>query len=138
MTEENEGSSAKPKRTDVGYKRPPVETRFKKGQKPPPRKKKNDAPQRVEDIFWAVLQESRRVVIDGKVCWISNAELITRRAFIESEKGSSTLQRLLSQLLLSSAPGEESEQMPIVFLPDDDEGEFDVGVATYSVRPPAR
>ena len=24
------------KRTDVGYKRPPVETQFKKGQKPPP------------------------------------------------------------------------------------------------------
>ena len=40
MTTLPNAPEAKSKRTDVGYKRPPVEHRFKKGQKPPPRKAK--------------------------------------------------------------------------------------------------
>jgi hypothetical protein len=44
-------------RTDVGYKRPPPETRFRKGQKPPPRKKKVVTPFSARDLFWKVLQE---------------------------------------------------------------------------------
>lgn len=88
-------------RTDVGYKRPPVETQFKSGQKPPPRKKKcgvqQDDP---TQIFWAVLQQPRRALINNKVQWATTAELIVRSAFIEAERGSSILQRLLNQMLL--------------------------------------
>jgi hypothetical protein len=86
----------------VGYKRPPLETRFKKGQKRPRRKEKvvqNFSP---KDLFWSVLQERRRVIINGKATWPTNAELIARRALLEAEKGSPVLMRLSNELLLGA------------------------------------
>lgn len=104
----------RPKRTDVGYKRPPVETQFKKGQKPPPRKAKSQSEPSVSEVFWRVLQERRRVVINGKPQWLTNAELVARRAMLEAEKGSPVLQRLLNQLLLlTDTPGEEQPELII-------------------------
>ena len=97
-------------RTHVGYKRPPVETQFKKGQKPPARKKKPELqegdPTR---IFWAVLQQPRRALINNKAQWATTAELIVRAAFIEAESGSSILQRLLNQMLLGKHVQVEDE-----------------------------
>ena len=52
-------------------------------------------------LFWKVLQEPRRAKINGKTRWVTSAELIVRRAYTEAEKGSSTLQRLLNELLLN-------------------------------------
>jgi hypothetical protein len=66
------GSGAE--RAEVGYKRPPREHQFKKGHKPPPRKKKEGAEVRISEILRKVLHEPRRVAINGKVCWVSGAE----------------------------------------------------------------
>ncbi len=114
MKDEKQGG----RRTDVGYKRPPVETRFKKGQAPPLRKKKHrskeDDP---TQTFWEVLQESRRAMINGEVRWATTSELIVRTAFIEAEKGSPVLQRLLNQLLLGKGIPEE-DRIEIHFGPD--------------------
>lgn len=100
------------KRTDVGYGRPPVECRFKKGQKPPPRKKKVASSLSAADIFWKVLNEKQRVKLDGKVTWRSNAELIVRRANLEADKGSAILNRLLNESLLRSDAPENDDGMP--------------------------
>ena len=124
-------------RTDVGYKRPPVETRFKKGQKPPPRKKKVVAQLSMKDVFWKVLQEQRRFVVDGKAAWVTTADLVARRAFLEAEKGSPTLSRLLNQLLLASDDPAEEEMPEIICEPDYDGDGPDAGVATIRVRPEA-
>ena len=114
MKDEKQGG----RRTDVGYKRPPVETRFKKGQAPPPRKKKHRSKQNdPTQTFWEVLQEPRRAKINGKARWATTSELIVRTAFIEAEKGSPVLQRLLNQLLLGKGIPEE-DRIEIHYGPD--------------------
>src|SRR3954447_16775506 len=99
MTKQSDGVAAP--RADVGYKRPPIEHQFRKGQKPPPRKKKPVAELDATMLFWKVLQEPRRAKINGKASWVTSAELIVRCAYTQAEKGSSTLQRLLNELLLN-------------------------------------
>ncbi len=114
MTDEKLGG----RRTDVGYKRPPVETRFKNGQAPPPRKKKHRSKQSdPTQTFWEVLQEPRRARINGKARWPTTSELIVRTAFIEAEKGSPVLQRLLNQLLLGKGIPEE-DRIQVHIYPD--------------------
>ena len=114
MADEEQGV----RRTDVGYKRPPVETRFKKDHAPPPRKKKHRSKQNdPTQTFWEVLQEPRRALINKKIRWATTSELIVRTAFIEAEKGSPVLQRLLNQLLLGKGIPEE-DRIEIHFCPD--------------------
>lgn len=102
------------KRCDVGYKRPPPEHQFRKGERPPPRKKKDQSgvvP--MSETMRKVLEEERRVTIGGEVLWLTTADLVMKRAWQEAEKGSSTLRRELIRLMMSSeiaAP----EQAPLV------------------------
>ena len=136
MSSDNGEQARSAKRSDVGYKRPPIETRFKKGQKRPPRKKKVVAQLSARDLFWKVLQERRRVVIDGKPLWLSNTDLIARRAFLEAEKGSPVLSRLLNQLLLAAETPADDE-LPEIICEPDYEGDGPVaGVAAVRVAPP--
>ena len=102
------------KRTDVGYGRPPPEHRFKKGETPPPRKKK-DAPREVpmSEAFRKVLEEERRVEIGGKPQWLTAADLVMKRAWQEAEKGSATLRREIVRLMLS-CEGVAPDQAPLV------------------------
>ena len=103
MDEINQEAGGSGKRSDVGYGRPPPEHRFKKGQKPPARKKK-DKPTKVQlrEVLRKVLQERHRVVLNGKTRWVSAVELVLRRAYQEAEKGNATLRRELTTLLFSS------------------------------------
>lgn len=102
MDESNTRPEPPAKRGDVGYRRPPQGHQFKKGQPRPPRKKKADATQvPLSETLHKVLSESRRVVIAGKVRWISGADLVVKRAWQEAEKGSATLRREIMRLLLS-------------------------------------
>lgn len=102
MTTLPNAPEAKSKRTDVGYKRPPVEHRFKKGQKPPPRKAKaTSAKLSPIEILWQILKESRPVSRKGKRVWISNTALILHKAFEHAERGNPTMQRAVTGLLLA-------------------------------------
>lgn len=102
------------KRSDVGYKCPPREHQFKKGQQPPPRKKKDTLREiPMSETLRKVLDEERRVVLGGKVRWVTGADLVVMRAWQEAEKGSATLRREIMRLSLSSeAPA--PEQAPLV------------------------
>ena len=114
MGEASKAGGGPAKRSDVGYKRPPREHQFKEGEKPPPRKKKDtrrEVP--VSETFRKVLEEQRRVVVGGKVRWVTCADLVIMRAWQEAEKGSATLRREMLRLSLSSeAPA--LEQAPLV------------------------
>ncbi len=106
MTHEKTSPAAPAKRADVGYKRPPAEHQFKKGQKPPSRKLKGKAVGfSPTEILWDVLREQRRVTIDGKVRWISNADLIWRKAMQLAEIGNATMQRAVNSVLFSLDDG---------------------------------
>lgn len=91
------------KRSDVGYGRPPAEHQFKKGEKPPLRKRKKaleEVPS--TEMFRNLLNEERRVEVGGKVRWGSSAVLVMMRAWQEAEKGSATLRRELLRLSLGA------------------------------------
>jgi hypothetical protein len=106
MTNNNTPPRAAAKRNDVGYKRPPAEHQFKKGGKPPPRKAKAVLPEfSPTQILWDVLREQRRVLIDGKPVWLSNAELIWRKAMQLAEAGNATMQRAVNGVLFSLDEG---------------------------------
>jgi hypothetical protein len=136
MDSRKEEGVSRPKRSDVGYKRPPVETRFQKGQKPPPRKKKVQAGISAKEVLWKVLQERRRVIIEGKAVWLTNAELICRRAFLEAERGSPVLGRLLNQLLMQADEPDREEMPEIIIVPDEECGGYAAGTMTIRDGPP--
>ena len=107
-------SDSRLKRSDVGYKRPPREHQFKKGEKPPPRKKKEAIGQvPMSETFRKILDEPRRVIVGDKVRWLTVADLVMMRAWQEAEKGSATLRREIVRLSLSSE-GPGLEQAPLV------------------------
>jgi hypothetical protein len=93
------------KRTDVGYKRPPPEHQFKPGQKPPPRKPKSTAKREsARDLLNRLLNEPRRVLMDGKAVWRTTADLLVHKAYEAAEQGSPTIGRLLSDLHFADEP----------------------------------
>jgi hypothetical protein len=110
---DDEGSS----RTEyeVGYKKPPPGTRFSKDRQPERPKKKKPDDRSIKDLLWRLLQEERRVTIDGKVVWRTNAWLVSHRAMQEAEKGSSVLMRLCNELMLGPG-GPDEEEPPEIFL----------------------
>jgi hypothetical protein len=83
---------------EVGYKRPPLHTRFKKNVAPPSRKGKVQDP--LGHVLWRILQERRRVVIGEKAQWLSVAERLVQKAFELGEQGNSTMNCLLAKLLM--------------------------------------
>jgi hypothetical protein len=138
MLTEQEGIMASDGQSDselevepVGYMRPPRQHQFRKGQKPPPRKKREMGREDAHELFWRVLQEPRRVLIDGKPVWASATELIVRLAYSEAEKGSPTLQRLVNQMLLEDDSPAAQEMPEIIVEPDHPEPE------TFTVEVPA-
>ncbi len=100
MHNENDGHPTA-KRTDVGYKRPPVEHQFKAGQKPPPRKKHALVKVSTSKSLARILAEERRIMIGKKVRWLPNGHLLIEVAFQLAEKGNSTVARALAGYLLA-------------------------------------
>lgn len=95
---------------DVGYAKPPVETRFKKGQSGNPRGRpkgaKNELPalheERLKDI---VLQEAYRTITvqdAGRSVTIPMAQAVIRAMTVNAAKGQHRAQRLFSELLAST------------------------------------
>lgn len=114
MDETSKPADSPVKRSDVGYKRPPWKYRFTTENQPPSRKKKDPLREiPMSETLRKVLDEERRVVLGGKVRWVTSADLVVMRAWQEAEKGSATLRREMLRLSLSSeAPA--PEQAPLV------------------------
>lgn len=114
MDDTSNGAGGPPKRTDVGYKRPPSEHQFTKKNQPARRKKKDplrEVP--MSETLRKVLNEPRRVVQNGKVRWLTTADLVLTRAWQEGEKGSVSLSREMMRLSLS-AEVPAPEKAPLV------------------------
>ena len=114
------------KRSDVGYKRPPVEHRFKPGQKPPPRKKRAAKPKSRAQLLAMTLREEQRIEIGGKVRWCTKAELLLLVAFQLAERGNPSVSRALADYLLAhEEPVEWNETRMQINYPE--------GAQTYKV-----
>lgn len=110
------------KRTDVGYKNPPVETRFKEGQKPPPRKRKKEpADLSPRELLWKILREEKRVLVDGTPKWMRVSEIIITNAYSLAASGSPMIGRMMSEFLMEAdAHRREEDVMPkVVFAPEE-------------------
>lgn len=120
MSKNSMPHDASGKRTDVGYKRPPAEHQFKKGERPPPRKKKKQQELSPQELLWRILQEERRVTINGTVQWLRASEIIMKKAFLLAEAGSSTIDRILGELLMRVGNGNERGEGELRIIYDDD------------------
>lgn len=120
MSADSEDPPIPEKRTDVGYKRPPLEHRFKPGQKPPPRRKRTPPTMTPAQLLQLLLRERRHVVdTDGKAKWMAVGEIIMRNAWTLAEKGNLSIRRRFDQLVLKDPPEERPQEMPrIVLKPD--------------------
>lgn len=90
------------KRTDVGYKRPPVEHQYKPGQKQPPRKKHAQKPQSTTQCLTKIMGEERRLKRGKRARWYTNASLVLEVAFQLAEEGNSTVSRALADYLMAA------------------------------------
>jgi hypothetical protein len=106
MTNSQAGAGTSGKRTDVGYKRPPIEHQFKKGQARPERKAKpKPAETSPTEVLWQILAEPRRITRKGRAAWVTNANLLVLMAFELAERGDSTMQRAVNALLFALEDG---------------------------------
>lgn len=103
---------AKPKREDVGYKRPPKEHRFKKGNKPKPRKPKFEPEDlSIPRILWAVLNEDVRIGQGRNVKYMRTSDLLVRKVLELAEKGDTSMGKLAFELLmLGQTPGQDEPE----------------------------
>lgn len=118
------------KRTDVGYKRPPVEHQFKPGQKPPRRKPRAEKPQSSMQLLAKILAEERRLERGNKASWYCNGYLVLEVAFQLAEQENSTVARALTEYLIASDPPAVSDDRSLLELDPGGPG----GVFTYVRR----
>ena len=104
-----------PRRSDVGYKRPPVEHQFKPGNKPLPRRKRARKAPTIVELLIKILDEEKRVEIGGKVKWFTKARLLIMVAFQLAEKGNPILSRALVKLLAKGSSSSELNEPLIQF-----------------------
>jgi Family of unknown function (DUF5681) len=85
---------------EVGYKRPPVATRFKKGQSGNPSGKPKKISQELDPgkILQAIDNEEMIVTIDGRGKRMRKAEIHFRQVFNKATKGNLTDARLIAKM----------------------------------------
>jgi hypothetical protein len=112
------------KRSDyeVGYKRPPVATRFKKGQSGNPSGKPKKISQELDPgkILQAIDNEQMVVEIDGKIMRMPKVEIHFRQLFNKATRGNLKEARLIAKMAVKYF-GPEAEAPPItqfIIVPD--------------------
>ncbi len=114
----NDDECQRPKRSDVGYGRPPPEHQFKRGQKPHPRKRRRKEKESAQTVLWRILRETRRVEINGEIRWLPTSEVIIRKAYMLSDQGFPTIQRILTAIALAIVDQQEETLPRIETNPD--------------------
>ena len=133
MEDGTSGPPPRAKRTDVGYKRPPIEHQFKPGHKPPPSKKGRPHQKTVTQTLMMILREEQRIEINGKPRWITNGALLIEVAFQLAEKSNPTLSRALVDYLMASEKPPRVNDEPLIEI--DPDGELS-GVFHYTRKVP--
>jgi Family of unknown function (DUF5681) len=113
-------SNESEKTYEVGYKKPPVETRFKKGKSPFPsgRPKKAPALRDPGAILEAIDNEQIAITEKGKRKWMRKAEIQHRVLFAKAIKGDLKAARLLFNMATQYFAPEERENSQPIFISD--------------------
>ena len=99
---------------EVGYKKPPLHTRFKNGQPRPPRRPKTEEPTSLE-LLAQVLKETRTIRIAGKKRNMLTYDIILHR-LAEKAPTNSRLQALHYKLDASLRRTYDDSEIPRVFI----------------------
>jgi hypothetical protein len=102
--------AGRPKRSDVGYKRPPLEHQFKPGNKPKRRKAKPAEPS-MGELLWTILQEEVRTVSGKRVKWMTKAEAVYRKAHELADRNNPAMRRLIMDLMLRTVSPDEQDRV---------------------------
>lgn len=99
----------------VGYKSPPIATRFKKGQSgnPSGKPKKNTDKLDLGRILQAIDHEEMVVEIDGKSRRMSKIEIHFRQLFNKTMRGNLKAARLIAEMA-GTYSGPEAEAAPLI------------------------
>jgi hypothetical protein len=99
----------------VGYKSPPIATRFKKGQSGNPSGKPKKAADKLDlgRILQAIDHEEMVVEIDGKSRRMSKIEIHFRQLFNKAMRGNLTAARLTAEMA-GIYSGPEAEAAPLI------------------------
>jgi hypothetical protein len=107
---------------EVGYKKPPVATRFKKGQSGNPSGKPKKISQELDPgkILQAIDNEEMVVEIDGKIIRMPKVEIHFRQLFNKATRGNPKEARLIAKMAAKYF-GPEAEAPPgtqFIIVPD--------------------
>jgi hypothetical protein len=85
---------------EVGYCKPPIATRFKKGQSPNPAGRPKKAPAELDPgkVLQEFDNEEMVIGVDGKRKSMRNAEINFRQLFAEAIKGDLTAARIIATM----------------------------------------
>lgn len=108
---------------EVGYAKPPVETRFKPGQcgnpagRPPGSKGKKSIEREESNLRQIVLEEKERLIriqdANGKSKYITQSRAVVRSIFISATKGHVRAQKLYAELIRESEDTEHQRRLDI-------------------------
>jgi hypothetical protein len=107
---------------EVGYKRPPIPTRFKKGQSGNPSGKPKKISQELDPgkILQSIDNEEMIVKIDGRAKRMRKAEISFRQLFNKAIKGNLTDARLIAKMAAKyfGPEAESPSETEFIIVPD--------------------
>lgn len=107
----------------MGYGRPPVEHRFKKGRSGNPKGRPKASPNEVEnDLSQLILREARRpvrILENGRPRRLTAQQAIVRRMFVSGMTGDPRSARISMELVRTAEKSAKAERAPSASIPVD-------------------
>jgi len=106
------------KQDNIGYKSPPNDTRFKKGQSGNPKGRPPKSKSKLQ-LYEKLFYEERKIMIEGKQQILTNLELIFLKLNRLSLSGNVRANKIRQNLMKSMIPDENQPQLGALIVPEE-------------------